>query len=189
MKYSKRGDQGETSLMGGQRILKCDGRPETYGTLDEASSALGIARACSTRSKTKEIILSIQKDLAVLGAELATLPEDALKFPYRITGSHVERLGRLIEELQDEVVIGKEFIYPGANLPSAAIDLARTIIRRGERSAVRLMREKVITNEEILRFFNRLADLLFTLARYEEGKVEKGKVLDLNSNMTDPSKK
>lgn len=172
IEYSRRGDAGETSLMGGQRIAKCDGRPETYGTLDEASSALGVARACTSSSKTKEIILSIQKDLAVLGAELATLPEDARKFPYRITTSHVQRLERLIADLQDEVTIGKEFIYPGANLSSAAIDLARTIIRRGERNAVRLMQDKIITNEDILRFFNRLADLLFTLARYEEGNAE-----------------
>jgi cob(I)alamin adenosyltransferase len=172
MQYSKKGDAGETSLMGGQRISKCDGRPETYGTLDEASSALGIARACSSNSRTKEIILSIQKDLAVLGAELATLPEDALKFPYRITTSHVQSLERLITDLQDEVTIAKEFIYPGANMSSAAIDLARTIIRRGERNAVRLMQEKIINNEDILRFFNRLADLLFTLARYEEGNIE-----------------
>jgi cob(I)alamin adenosyltransferase len=131
MKYSKKGDQGETSLMGGQRILKCDARPETYGTLDEASFALGIARASSSRVKMREIVLSIQKDLAVLGAELATLPEDACRFPHRITGDYVERLDGLINELQDGVAIRKEFIYPGASLSSAAIDLARTIIRRG----------------------------------------------------------
>lgn len=173
MKYSKKGDSGETSLLGGQRILKCDGRPETYGTLDEASAALGMARACCLRAKTRDIILSIQKDLAVLGAQLATLPEDADKFPYRIKSEHVDRLEKIIDELQDEVTIGKEFVYPGANVSSATIDLARTIIRRGERNAVRLMQEKVIVDEDILRFFNRLADLLFTLARYEEGCSEK----------------
>src|SRR4030042_1895969 len=100
MQFSKKGDQGFTSLIGGQRIMKCEARPETYGTLDEASSALGLARASATRRKTKEIILSLQKDLLFLGAELATASEDASKFPYRMSGSHVQRLERLIKELQ-----------------------------------------------------------------------------------------
>jgi len=172
MQFSKKGDQGFTSLMGGQRISKCDSRPETYGTLDEASSALGIARASVLQPKTKEIILSIQKDLILLGAELATAPEDGAKFSYRIENHHVERLETVIEDLQRDVSIGKEFIYPGATLASAAMDLARTMIRRAERCAVRLMQDKIIANPYVLRYLNRLADLIFTLARYEE-KTEK----------------
>ena len=168
MQFSKKGDQGFTSLLGGQRIMKCEARPETYGTLDEASSALGLARASATRPKTKGIILSLQKDMLLLGSELATASEDASRFPYRITGSHVQRLEQLIEELQREVTLEKEFIFPGETIAGAAIDLARTIVRRAERNAVRLMQEKIITNEDVLRFLNRLADLLFTLARYEE---------------------
>jgi cob(I)alamin adenosyltransferase len=82
----------------------------------------------------------------------------------------VDRLERLIEELQKEVEIGKEFIIPGETMASAAIDLGRTIVRRAERKAVRLLQEKIITNMEVLRFLNRLADLLFTLARYEESQ-------------------
>lgn len=168
MKFSKKGDRGFTSLLGGQRILKSGPRPETYGTIDEASSALGLAKATAIRPKTKEIILSIQKDLLLLGAELATAPEDVKKYPYQITKDHVDRLERLIEELQREVVLAKEFIFPGKTMASAAIDLGRTIIRRAERRAGRLMQEKIITNADVLRFLNRLADLLFTLARYEE---------------------
>ena len=84
MKFSKKGDRGFTSLLGGQRIPKSGPRPEAYGTLDEASSALGIARASATRPKTKEILISIQKDLIVLGAELATAPEDFEKYPHQI---------------------------------------------------------------------------------------------------------
>ncbi len=168
MQFSKKGDQGFTSLMGGQRIPKCDARPDTYGTIDEASSALGIARASAARPKTKEIVMSIQKDLLLLGAELAILPEDSSRFSYRITASHVERVENWIEELQKEVTLGREFIFPGATLSSAAIDLARTIVRRAERCAVRLVQEKIITNKEVLRYLNRLADLIFTLARYEE---------------------
>ncbi len=82
----------------------------------------------------------------------------------------MDRLERLIEELQQEVAIGKEFIFPGETMASAAIDLSRTIIRRAERKAVRLVQEKIIANVEVLRFLNRLADLLFTLARYEESQ-------------------
>jgi cob(I)alamin adenosyltransferase len=170
MKFSKKGDRGFTSLLGGQRIPKSGPRPEAYGTLDEASSALGIARASATRPETKKIIISIQKDLLVLGAELATAPEDSEKYPHRITTDHVDRLERIIEDLQKDLAMGKEFILPGETVASAAIDLGRTIVRRAERKAVRLLQEKIITNVEVLRFLNRLADLLFTLARYEEGQ-------------------
>jgi cob(I)alamin adenosyltransferase len=170
MKFSKKGDRGFTSLLGGQRIPKSGPRPEAYGTLDEASSALGIARASATRPKTKEIIMSIQKDLLVLGAELATAPEDLEKYPHQIKTDHVDRLERVIEDLQKDLVMGKEFILPGETVASAAIDLGRTIVRRAERKAVRLLQEKIITNGEVLRFLNRLADALFILARYEEGR-------------------
>jgi cob(I)alamin adenosyltransferase len=169
MKFSKKGDRGFTSLLGGQRIPKSGPRPEAYGTLDEASSALGIARASATQPKTKEILISIQKDLIILGAELATAPEDLEKYPHQIKSDHVDRLERVIEDLQKDMVMGKEFILPGETVASAAIDLGRTIVRRAERMAVRLLREKIISNGEILRFLNRLADVLFTLARYEEG--------------------
>jgi cob(I)alamin adenosyltransferase len=170
VKFSKKGDRGFTSLLGGQRIPKSGPRPEAYGTLDEASSALGIARASATRPKTKEIIISIQKDLLVLGAELATAPEDLEKYPLQIKTENVERLERLIEDLQKDCDMGKEFILPGETVASAAIDLGRTIVRRAERKAVRLLQEKIITNVEVLRFLNRLADLLFVLARYEESQ-------------------
>ncbi|MDP3040589.1 MAG: cob(I)yrinic acid a,c-diamide adenosyltransferase [Deltaproteobacteria bacterium] len=173
MKFSKKGDRGLTSLLGGQRIPKSGPRPEAYGTLDEASSALGLARAAATRLKTKEIILDLQKDLLILGAELATVAEDMKKYSYQITTEHIARLEGLIEELQVEVKLKNEFILPGATMASAAIDLARAIVRRAERKAVRLFQEKIIDNVDVLRFLNRLADLLFTLARYEEGQDKK----------------
>jgi len=170
MKFSKKGDRGFTSLMGGQRVPKSGPRPDTYGTLDEAGSALGIARASAARWRTKKIILELQKDLLPLGAELATVAEDMKKYPYQITAKHVDRLERFMEELQGEVHLKKEFILPGESIGSAAIDLARAVVRRAERKAVRLFQEKMITNVEVLRFLNRLADLLFTLARYEENQ-------------------
>jgi len=168
IKFSKKGDKGFTSLLGGQRVPKSGPRPEAYGTLDEASSALGLARASARKPKTKEIILGIQKELLLLGAELATAPEDAPKYAYQITAQHVERLEQWIHDLQEEVSVKNEFIYPGETVAGAAIDLGRTIVRRAERKAVGLVQQKIIRNLEVLRFLNRLADLLFVLARYEE---------------------
>ncbi|MGC8808614.1 MAG: cob(I)yrinic acid a,c-diamide adenosyltransferase [bacterium] len=168
MEFSKKGDQGFTSLLGGERVSKADPRPETYGTIDEASSALGLARATATRKQTQAIIISIQKDLQILAAELATGALPQTTPPYRIEATHVHRLENLIADLQKEVSLPKEFILPGKTLSSAAIDLARTIIRRAERRAVLLYQKKIIENPQVLAFLNRLADLLFTLARYEE---------------------
>ena len=168
MEFSKKGDQGFTSLLGGERVSKADPRPETYGTIDEASSALGLARATATRKQTQAIIISIQKDLQILAAELATGALPQTTPPHRIEATHVHRLENLIADLQKEVSLPKEFILPGKTLSSAAIDLARTIIRRAERRAVLLYQKKIIENPQVLAFLNRLADLLFTLARYEE---------------------
>lgn len=168
MEFSKKGDQGFTSLLGGERISKADPRPEAYGTIDEASSALGLARAIATRNRTQTIIISLQKDLQILAAELATGTIEKTAYLYRVEATHVQRLENLIADLQKEVNLPQEFILPGKNLSSAAIDLARSIIRRAERRAVLLYQEKIIDNPQILAFLNRLADLLFTLARYEE---------------------
>ena len=168
MKFSKKGDRGFTSLMGGQRVAKSSLRPETYGTLDEASSALGMGRAWAKRPKTQEIILSIQKELLILGAELATGPRDTPKSIHQVRSQNVDRLEQFMEELQRDVSLRKEFVYPGDSPAGAAIDLARTIIRRGERRAVALVHQKKVRNPAVLRYLNRLADLLFVLARYED---------------------
>lgn len=168
MEFSKKGDQGCTSLLGGERVSKADPRPEAYGTIDEASSALGLARATAARPQTRLIILSIQKDLQILAAELATALQGSPEYLYRINSAHIKRLENLIADLQKEVILPQEFILPGKTLSSAAIDLARTIVRRAERRAVYLYQEKIIANLQVLAYLNRLADLLFTLARYEE---------------------
>lgn len=170
MRFSKEGDAGETSLLGGQRIPKYDLRPECYGTLDEASSVLGVARALSRSEKIKLIILDIQKDLHILSAELATHPDDAERFSYKINETHVQKLEALIEELTTDLPIKNEFVYPGGNLLSAQIDVARTLVRRAERYIAKLKEAKGITNPCVQRYINRLADLLFTLARYSEEK-------------------
>ncbi len=170
MKFSKKGDGGETSLLGGQRVPKFDPRPDTYGTLDEASSVLGVARAMTKNGRVKDILLAVQKDLLTLGAELSTLPEDLSRLTLRIGEREVRRIENLIDDLQQEVTLKNEFIYPGASAAAAQIDVGRTVIRRAERKAAGLKKEKLVTNDFIHQYLNRLADMLFTLARYEEQK-------------------
>ncbi len=168
MKFSTRGDGGETSLLGGQRVPKYDPRPETYGVLDEASSALGVARASTNDQKIKDIILSVQKDLLIMGAELSSVPEDVPKLMRRIGEKDVNRLSEIIDDLQKHITLKNEFIYPGGSPVSAEIDVGRTVIRRAERKAARLKTEGLLQNDDINRYLNRLADMLFVLARYEE---------------------
>jgi cob(I)alamin adenosyltransferase len=170
MKFSTRGDAGETSLLGGQRVPKYDPRPETYGVLDEASSALGVARASTKNQNIKDIILSVQKDLLTMGAELSSVPEDIEKLSRRIGEGDVKRLEQIIDELQKNITLKNEFIYPGETQISAQIDMGRTTIRRAERKAARLKNEGLLRSVEISRYLNRLADMLFVLARYEEQK-------------------
>lgn len=170
MKFSTRGDAGETSLLGGQRVPKYDPRPETYGVLDEASSALGVARASTKNQNIKDIILSVQKDLLTMGAELSSVPEDIEKLSRRIGEGDVKRLEQIIDELQKNITLKNEFIYPGETQVSAQIDVGRTTIRRAERKAARLKNEGLLRSVEISRYLNRLADMLFVLARYEEQK-------------------
>ncbi|HUH65193.1 MAG TPA: cob(I)yrinic acid a,c-diamide adenosyltransferase [Syntrophales bacterium] len=170
MKFSTKGDGGETSLLGGQRVPKYDPRPETYGVLDEASSALGVARAMTENQKIKDIILSVQKDLLVIGAELSSMAEDTGKLTRRIGEGDIKRLEEIIDDLQKSVKLKNEFIYPGETPISAQIDVGRTIIRRAERNAARLKSEGLLKNPEVNRYLNRLADMLFVLARYEEQK-------------------
>ncbi|MGO9139058.1 MAG: cob(I)yrinic acid a,c-diamide adenosyltransferase [Syntrophales bacterium] len=170
MKFSTRGDGGETSLLGGQRVPKYDSRPETYGVLDEASSALGVARATTKNEKIKDIILSVQKDLLIMGAELSSVPEDIQKLTRRIGEGDIKRLEQIIDELQKNITLKNEFVYPGETPVSAEIDVGRTIIRRAERKAASLKNEGLLRSAEINRYLNRLADMLFVLARYEEQK-------------------
>ncbi len=164
------GDSGYTSLLGEQRVPKYDARPDTFGTVDEATSALGLARATSHDATVREIILQMQRDLYVLMAELATPPEHQKAVGMRITLDHVTKLEAVEERLKAEVTIPNKFIIPGDSLDGAALDLARTVIRRAERMAARLLHDGVIDNQEVVRYLNRLSDVIFILARYIEAK-------------------
>jgi cob(I)alamin adenosyltransferase len=155
-------------LLGNVRVPKYHRRPETYGTIDEATSALGLARAQTGDPALKERIHAIQRDLYILMAELATPPENYAKVDFKITAEHVARLDDQSEALKAEVEIGKQFIVPGGTMVGAFLDFARTIVRRGERQVARLYHEGDVTNPEALRYLNRLSDLLFIMARHEE---------------------
>ena len=175
--FNKKGDGGETSLLYGDRVAKSDARCEAYGTIDEAVSALGLARHFC-RSEVKHIILSLQKDLFVVGAELATPAEHYSKLVMKqsiVTSEMVQRLEGLIDQFEARVEMPKAFIIPGGDSAgSAALDVARTVIRRAERRVVALKKAGVVKNDDVLRYLNRLADLVFTLARYEEKGVSGG---------------
>ena len=164
------GDTGYTGLIGEQRVPKYDPRPDTFGTVDEATSALGMARAMIQDPKIKKIIYDMQNDLYLLMAELASPPENYEKLGFRMTIEHVQHLEQVEESLKREVEIPNKFIVPGDTLEGATLDLARTIIRRAERMAVKLLHDGVIANGEVVRYLNRLSDLVFIIARYVEVK-------------------
>lgn len=164
------GDTGYTGLLGDQRVPKYDPRPDTFGTVDEATSALGVARAATLDETAREVILHMQRDLYVLMAELATLPENQSAIGMAISADHVRWLEEVEERLKAAVEIPNKFVIPGDSVDGAALDLARTIIRRAERMAVRLLHDGVIDNGEVIRYLNRLSDVVFILARYLEAK-------------------
>lgn len=171
--FNKKGDKGETSLCYGGRVAKSSPRPEAYGTVDEAMSALGLARALSKKPKVRETVHSVQQDLSIVCTELATSTDyyDKLKSKnWVVTTEMVDRLEKLINDFEGEMAMPKMFVIPGASPGSAALHLARTFIRRAERRAVGLHRDNMIGNENVLAYLNRASDLVFTLARYEEAE-------------------
>ncbi len=172
------GDTGYTGLIGEQRVPKYDPRPDTFGTVDEATSALGLARAVAKDQKVKDMIYRIQQELYLLMAELATPPENYEKMGFRITAEHVHRLEQDEEALKREVEIPNKFIVPGDTLDGAALDLARTIIRRAERMAVKLLHDGIISNKDVVVYLNRLSDLVFIIARYVEVKSSLAQLLE-----------
>lgn len=163
------GDQGYTGLLGSERVPKYDERIEALGLIDEATSALGLARASANEDRVRGLILQWQQLLYQLMAEVAATPESAGKLNLRkIAESDVAALERAAEDLKREVEIGNRFIIPGESFPGAALDLARTVVRRAERHVARMLHAGQLANPEVLRYLNRLSDALFVLARYVE---------------------
>jgi len=161
------GDDGTTGLLGGGRAPKDDARIEAFGTVDEASSALGLARALSPHARVASICEELQRGLYTVGAELGTNPEAGKAFV--TTGPReVGRLEELIRELEAATPMPEGFILPGATPAAGALDLARAIVRRAERRCVTLERSGGLSNPDVRRWLNRLSLVLFVLGRYEE---------------------
>jgi cob(I)alamin adenosyltransferase len=172
--YTKTGDDGTTGLLYGGRISKDDAAAEAYGTTDEAVAVLGLARAAADPAMAEEL-LALQRELFVVGADLATNPTERVKLQpgvSLVTSDMTERLERRIDELVAERALPEAFIVPGANEGSAALDLARSVIRRAERHVVALEHGGRDVNPEVRRYLNRLSDLVFVLARRRAGEDE-----------------
>ena len=169
---TKTGDKGETSLMYGRRLSKADPRVDAYGCVDELTAALGLARSIATDKFISDKILAAQKDLIVVMGELATAPRDReryVKDGFQLTtAALVDRISAVIFDLEkDKTLYPKDWVIPGKNQASAALDLARTTCRRAERRVA----AATDGSPEILRYLNRLSDLCWILARYAEKNV------------------
>lgn len=169
---TKRGDQGETGLLYGGRVSKTDPRTEAYGAVDEAISALGLARALSRHARRREIVLRLQRELFTVGAELATDVRHYDKLVKNfavITAEFTRRVEEEIRDLEARVTLPRAFVVPGGSVSAAAFDVARSVLRSAERRIVSLHKAGQLKNPEVLRYVNRLSDLAFMLARAEEG--------------------
>jgi cob(I)alamin adenosyltransferase len=168
---TKGGDQGQTSLLYGGRVAKDDLHTEAYGALDEAISAMGLARSMCRHQGVAATLLGLERECFTVGAELATAGSDRAKlekhFPV-LEAQAVDRLEDEVHRLEELIGLPSGFVLPGGTPAAAAIDLARTMVRRAERRTVALARQDGSINPEVLRYLNRLSDLLFMLAREEE---------------------
>lgn len=166
--YTRRGDRGETDLFGGGRVSKDHLRVTAYGEIDELNSCVGIAASATTQDDLRTLLQRIQNTLFDLGAHLAT-PDAARREKADFPGATAEDIDELevkIDLFEGELAPLKNFILPGGTRAAAALHLARTVCRRVERRAVALDREESL-DEPVLRYINRLSDLLFVLARVE----------------------
>jgi cob(I)alamin adenosyltransferase len=164
--YTGLGDDGTTDLLGA-RVAKDDPRIDALGSLDEASSAIGLARSMATDIRVREDLVAVQRDLYQIMAELAFTPE-LRPAAYDFAQDRVDWLGAETDAMAARVELPREFILPGESTPGAALDVARTVTRRGERQAVALSHAGHQVNPSILGYLNRLSSLLFIAARIED---------------------
>lgn len=176
---TKTGDSGSTGLMYNRRVPKTHPRVETYGSVDELNTAIGMARATAQHDFIRGRLLSVQKDLVILMGELATLTEDLpryVKDDYKlVTAEMTATLNELVREIEGQKVSFKGWATPGATVNSAALDVARTTCRRAERRACALHESGQLNNPEIIVYLNRLSDSLWLMARWVETQEEVGK--------------
>lgn len=168
---TKKGDKGTTQIYGGRRVPKYDLKIETEGILDEAISFLGLAKTKAKKTFIKKTIHTIQKDLFKIIAEIAREKRDISKLKNRISSRDVKRLEDIGDAIEKKIKMPSCFTIPGVNEGGTCLDVARTIVRRAE-CVVATLNKKSKINPQILAYLNRLSDLLFVLARYEEGKPD-----------------
>lgn len=162
--YTRTGDKGQTSLLSGQRVDKDALRVEAYGTLDELNSVLGLARSFCRNARVRALIDALQNELFSAGADLAA---KSGRKTQQIEERHWTQQEAVIDQLQEELPPLKNFILPGGSAGAALIHLARSVCRRAERLVVRLKKEEGEVNPQLVIYLNRLSDLLFVMARYE----------------------
>jgi cob(I)alamin adenosyltransferase len=173
--YTKTGDDGTTGMLFGGRTSKGGPLAAALGAVDEAVAVLGMARALAAERPVADDLLRLQRDLFVVGADLATNPSarDRLRPGVSlVTASMAEDLERRIDELVAAHPLPDAFVVPGANPLSATLDVARSIVRRAERAAVELRSDGGDVSDAVLAYVNRLSDLLFVIARVEAGEAE-----------------
>lgn len=171
--YTRKGDDGTTSLWYGGRVAKTNARTEAYGALDEAASALGVARSlCGPdEAELAADILRLQDDLFIAGAELATAPEAAERLEdgvSRVTDEMATELEPLIDRYMSRVELPPKFVIPGGAPLSAQLDLARAVLRRAERRVVALNDAGELASEAVLHFLNRASDAVYSMARFAD---------------------
>ncbi len=171
--YTRKGDDGTTSLWYGGRVAKTDARTEAYGAIDEAGAALGVARSlCGPDERELAAdLLRLQRELFVAGAELATAPNAEGRLQEgisRIDDEMVDALECLIDGYMDRVELPPKFVISGGTTLSAHLDVARTVIRRAERRVVALKEGDQLASDAVLRFLNRASDLVFAMARFAD---------------------
>jgi cob(I)alamin adenosyltransferase len=175
---TKSGDKGMTSLMYGRRVSKCHPRVEAYGCVDELNAALGAARAAAAHEFVRDHLRLIQKDLVILMGELATAVEDLPRYVRDgytlVTSQLTHKLDTCVQAIEAQNVSVQGWATPGANSSAAALDVARTVCRRAERRVCALQEAGQLHNAEILIYLNRLADLLWLLARWVENGDRRG---------------
>jgi cob(I)alamin adenosyltransferase len=171
---TRTGDQGSTSLMYNRRVSKFHPRVEAYGAVDELNAAIGLARASAEQPFVRDHLLSIQKDLVALMGELATAVEDLPRYVKdgfsRLTPDMTAKLETVVKTIEAQKISFHGWATPGGTLPSAAIDVARTVCRRAERRVCALQDSGQLDNPEIIIYLNRLSDLLWLLARWIENQ-------------------
>ena len=172
--YTRTGDDGTTGLLFGGRVGKQTPGPSAYGAVDEAVAALGLARAETERgSELDELLVAVQRELFVVGAELATPGDKRERLEpgvSRTTAEMVDALEPIIDRVTERFEAPQEFVVPGENRIAAALDVARTVVRRAEREAVAATSAGWLdADSHVVPYLNRLADLVYTLARWQEG--------------------